>query len=138
MVSPKSSSEDLPGLYQRQSSTPRSTGPFARLAIASGIAAALLLFYLSVSSAGLSSLPSFTDAVSFTKPKTSLGSWIETEESIAYDQIYQNLGGGARAKDAALGAVIASPSTEEPDYYYQWVRDAAITYKTIIGQYIQG
>ena len=71
-------------------------------------------------------------------PEDELSGWIDRQEIVSFSGIFDNLGGGARAKDAALGAVIASPSTEEPDYYYQWVRDAAIVYKTIIGQYISG
>lgn len=31
--------------------------------------------------------------------------------------------------------MIASPSESYPNYFYQWVRDAAITMKGIVGEY---
>lgn len=96
-----------------------------------------VIFYL-----GTSTSFSYSDT-SHKKPSSeaadlSLDQWIESQVAISYDQLYQNLGHGSRARDAAAGAVIASPTTEHPDYYYQWVRDAAIVYKTIIDQYLAG
>lgn len=38
--------------------------------------------------------------------------------------------------DAAPGVVIASPSRANPDYYYHWTRDAALTMATIHRQYL--
>jgi glucoamylase len=35
------------------------------------------------------------------------------------------------------GLIIASPSKKDPDYFYHWVRDSAITMKVIINEYIK-
>ena len=35
------------------------------------------------------------------------------------------------------GLIIASPSKYDPDYYYHWIRDSAITMKVIIDEYIK-
>ncbi|PWN47924.1 hypothetical protein IE53DRAFT_320361 [Violaceomyces palustris] len=43
------------------------------------------------------------------------------------------LGGSAnQVPGAQTGAVIASPSTASPDYYFSWIRDAALTMKVAI------
>ena len=34
------------------------------------------------------------------------------------------------------GLIVASPSTQNPDYYYHWVRDSALTMKVIVNEYI--
>ncbi|EAU86122.2 glucoamylase [Coprinopsis cinerea okayama7 len=45
---------------------------------------------------------------------------------------------GARSSGAAAGLVIASPSTEDPDYVYTWTRDSALVFKGITERYIRG
>jgi glucoamylase len=35
------------------------------------------------------------------------------------------------------GLIIASPSTQNPDYYYHWIRDSSITMKVIVNEYIK-
>lgn len=35
------------------------------------------------------------------------------------------------------GLIIASPSKKDPDYFYHWVRDSAITMKVIVNEYIR-
>lgn len=40
--------------------------------------------------------------------------------------------------DAMAGAVIAAPSLRAPDYYYHWVRDAALTVKASLDLYQDG
>ncbi|RDI78439.1 hypothetical protein Vi05172_g11594 [Venturia inaequalis] len=68
--------------------------------------------------------------------QSSLVSWLEHEEKIALDKLLQNVApGGVNAPDAAPGTVIASPSKTHPNYYYQWVRDAAITVGTLVELY---
>lgn len=53
-------------------------------------------------------------------PQSSLEAWIDEEEKIALDKLLSNIApGGANAKDAAPGSVIASPSKEHPNYFYQ-------------------
>jgi glucoamylase len=51
-----------------------------------------------------------------------LDAWIEREERIALDNLLANVAPGGRnveGKGVVPGTVIASPSTEEPDYWYQ-------------------
>lgn len=36
------------------------------------------------------------------------------------------------------GVVIASPSTENPNYLYTWIRDSSLVFKVIIDQYTTG
>jgi glucoamylase len=57
-------------------------------------------------------------------PQSSLDAWIDEEASIALDNLLKNIApGGAHAPDAAPGSVIASPSKERPNYYYQCTCD---------------
>jgi glucoamylase len=51
-----------------------------------------------------------------------LETWIDSEERIALDKLLANVAPGGRnvqGKGVAPGTVIASPSTSEPDYWYQ-------------------
>ncbi|KAL4813309.1 Six-hairpin glycosidase-like protein [Aspergillus spinulosporus] len=69
----------------------------------------------------------------------SLDTWLSTETSYALDGILANIGAsGAYAKTAKAGVVIASPSTENPDYYYTWTRDAALTMKVLVDLFNNG
>ena len=53
-------------------------------------------------------------------PQSSLDAWIDEEEKIALSKLLANIApGGANARDAAPGSVLASPSREHPNYYYQ-------------------
>ncbi len=42
--------------------------------------------------------------------------------------------GGNQVPNVQQGAVIASPSTAGPNYFYSWIRDAALTMKVVISQ----
>jgi glucoamylase len=84
-----------------------------------------------------------------------LETWIESEKRIALDKLLANVAPGGRnvqGKGVAPGTVIASPSTHEPDYWYQCeqispvmkkrrtdnvlgVRDAAITMHSLVDLY---
>ncbi|KAL4922969.1 putative glucan 1,4-alpha-glucosidase [Aspergillus undulatus] len=69
----------------------------------------------------------------------SLDIWLSTETSFALDGILANIGAsGAYAKSAEAGVVIASLSTEDPDYYYTWTRDAALTMKVLVDLFRNG
>jgi glucoamylase len=51
-----------------------------------------------------------------------LDAWIEREEHIALDKLLANVAPGGRnvqGKGVADGTVVASPSREEPDYWFQ-------------------
>jgi glucoamylase len=53
-------------------------------------------------------------------PQSSFASWLEQEEKTALYKLLQNVApGGVNAPDAAAGTVIASPSKNHPNYYYQ-------------------
>ncbi|SJX64326.1 related to Glucoamylase precursor [Sporisorium reilianum f. sp. reilianum] len=60
--------------------------------------------------------------------------------SYAYQRMVANIGGasssagGNQVPNVQRGAVIASPSTAGPNYFYAWVRDAALTMKVVISQ----
>jgi len=49
-----------------------------------------------------------------------LTKWIKTENVTALGRIFANIGPlGQYANDGDPGAVVAAPSTDNPDYYYQ-------------------
>jgi glucoamylase len=85
-----------------------------------------------------------------------LDAWIEKEERIALDKLLANIapgGSNVEGKGVADGTAIASPSQDEPDYWFQCkqssqpfrmevgvngilgVRDAAITMDTLVNIY---
>src|ERR1044071_4446330 len=51
-----------------------------------------------------------------------LDNWLDRQKSIAEEKILANIS----PADGRPGAVLASPSRQDPDYYYHWVRDAAL------------
>lgn len=58
----------------------------------------------------------------------SLDRWIASETKVASEKLAASFTpqGGDR------GAVIASPSTKDPDYYYHWVRDGALVADVVL------
>lgn len=67
----------------------------------------------------------------------SLSSWLATESSVALQGVLDNIGAsGAKAQGAKSGIVVASPSTSNPDYFYTWTRDSALTFKCLIDQFL--
>jgi len=53
-------------------------------------------------------------------PQSSFETWLQEEERIALDRLLRNVSpGGSNAPNAVPGTIIASPSREYPDYYYQ-------------------
>lgn len=65
-----------------------------------------------------------------------LDTWVSRQREISWEYLLDNIApGGLNAVSAAPGTVIASPSKSYPNYFYQWVRDAAITMKGIVNQY---
>ncbi|KAK0715681.1 Six-hairpin glycosidase-like protein [Lasiosphaeris hirsuta] len=68
-----------------------------------------------------------------------LDEFIVEEREIALRGVLDNIGpNGARVPGAAPGIVIASPSKQNPDYFYTWTRDASLTFKTIVDEFIDG
>ncbi|RHZ59208.1 hypothetical protein CDV55_102012 [Aspergillus turcosus] len=69
----------------------------------------------------------------------SLDAWLATETTVSLNGILANIGAdGAYAKSAKPGVIIASPSTSNPDYYYTWTRDAALTMKVLVDLFRNG
>ncbi|KUI67829.1 Glucoamylase [Cytospora mali] len=65
--------------------------------------------------------------------KRSVDSFVATESPIAISRILCNIGSdGCYANGVASGAVLASPSKVNPDYWYMWTRDSALTFKEIV------
>ncbi|EST04645.1 Glycoside hydrolase family 15 [Kalmanozyma brasiliensis GHG001] len=60
--------------------------------------------------------------------------------SYAYQRMIANIGGasstagGNQVPNVLTGSVIASPSTATPNYFYSWIRDAALTAKIVVSQ----
>lgn len=51
---------------------------------------------------------------------TALETWLQDEENISVDRLLANIAPfGRNAQGAAAGTVLASPSREHPNYYYQ-------------------
>lgn len=65
--------------------------------------------------------------------RRSVDSFVATESPIAVSRLLCNLGpDGCYANGVAAGAVIASPSKNNPDYWYTWTRDSALTFKEVV------
>lgn len=70
---------------------------------------------------------------------TSLDTWLASETTVAREGILNNIGSsGAYAASAKPGIVIASPSTSNPNYYYTWTRDSALTMKVLVELFKNG
>lgn len=66
----------------------------------------------------------------------SLDSWLDQERPIALQGILDNTGPtGSKATGAKAGIIVASPSTSDPDYFYTWTRDSALTIETLVGEF---
>lgn len=65
--------------------------------------------------------------------------WIADETAISFEKLVGNVGSShSPLQGVANGAVIASPSKKNPDYFYVWTRDAAITMNTILHRFQDG
>jgi len=56
-----------------------------------------------------------------------LEEWLEQQEGVAGRKMMENVS----PKGTASGSVIASPSKQNPDYYYHWVRDGALVMSAV-------
>ncbi|KAA1469683.1 glucoamylase [Dentipellis sp. KUC8613] len=66
-------------------------------------------------------------------------SYVATEGPIAQAGLLANIGAsGSKSHGAKAGIVIASPSTQNPNYLYTWTRDSALTFKLLADQYTTG
>lgn len=70
------------------------------------------------------------------QPPQPLESWLEQERPIALQGILDNIGPtGSKATGAKPGIIIASPSKSDPDYFYTWTRDSALTIETLVEEF---
>lgn len=61
--------------------------------------------------------------------------WLAKQSQFAFKGVLNNIGGISDVLDTnevSKGAVIAATSKSFPNYYYQWVRDAALTIKVLV------
>lgn len=61
--------------------------------------------------------------------------WVELQANRSFNYILDNIGGISLKldpKDVAYGVVIASPLRKNPNYFYNWVRDSALTIRSLI------
>lgn len=59
--------------------------------------------------------------------------WLKAESEIASRKMVANISPAG----AASGAVIASPQLDDPNYFYHWIRDAALTMSVVEQKYEQ-
>ncbi|GKT62133.1 glucoamylase P [Colletotrichum tofieldiae] len=65
--------------------------------------------------------------------------FITQQRGIALEGTLNNIGpNGSFVRGASAGIVVASPSKADPDYFYTWTRDAALTMKMIVDEFIFG
>ncbi len=62
----------------------------------------------------------------------SLDQWLSQQEVISAQKLMANVS----PSDAAPGVVVASPERNHPNYYFHWVRDAALTMDTVFELYV--
>nr|3EQA_A Chain A, Glucoamylase [Aspergillus niger] len=68
-----------------------------------------------------------------------LDSWLSNEATVARTAILNNIGAdGAWVSGADSGIVVASPSTDNPDYFYTWTRDSGLVLKTLVDLFRNG
>ncbi|KAK6596119.1 glucoamylase P (glycosyl hydrolase family 15) [Botrytis cinerea] len=69
---------------------------------------------------------------------SSLDSFIASERKIALQGVLNNIGPDGSKASGAGNYVIASPSKTNPDYFYTWTRDSALTLKMLVDEFIFG
>ncbi len=57
--------------------------------------------------------------------------WVESQAVTSKERMYRNISPAG----AVPGTILASPSKENPNYYYYWVRDGALVMQSILGLY---
>ncbi|KAK3944891.1 1, 4-alpha-D-glucan glucohydrolase [Diplogelasinospora grovesii] len=88
----------------------------------------------------LSSLAAFAAGVAADWPQdVSVDSFVATEHGIALQGALANIGpNGSQVPGAGAGFVVASPSKVNPNYFYTWSRDSALTLKTLVDEFLFG
>lgn len=104
---------------------------FAALAQAGPTPAQLDALFDGRRAASVAAAPAFKTAWPASDP--GLEKWLEAERAIALAKMEANIS----PPGAEPGAVAASPSRENPNYWYHWRRDAALTMQEIVALYAQ-
>ncbi|KAF2835713.1 carbohydrate-binding module family 20 protein [Patellaria atrata CBS 101060] len=77
--------------------------------------------------------------VSRLENRADLEAFIDRQSDISIKGVLANIGpDGSKAPGVPAGVVVASPSRVDPDYWYTWTRDAALTYKALIERFVAG
>ncbi|KAI5926640.1 carbohydrate-binding module family 20 protein [Camillea tinctor] len=72
-------------------------------------------------------------------PRSSLNAFIQKQRAVSLQGALSNIGpNGSQVPGAGAGYIVASPSTTNPDYFYTWTRDGALTMKMIVDEFILG
>ncbi|CRK34434.1 hypothetical protein BN1723_004068 [Verticillium longisporum] len=75
--------------------------------------------------------------IAATPPASDLESFIQRQYPIAYDGVLCNIGSeGCQAQGSSPGVVIASPSREDPPYFYTWTRDSGLVFKSLVDIFV--
>ncbi|KAM0314403.1 hypothetical protein ACHAO8_004771 [Botrytis cinerea] len=68
-----------------------------------------------------------------TRTTGTIDDYLTAQSPISLQGILNNIGpDGSKAQGASAGIVVASPSTVDPNYFYTWTRDSALTFKYLI------
>lgn len=67
-----------------------------------------------------------------------LDAWLDKQYDFCQQRIVNNIVPNPGAPTGAKGILVASPSTSQPDYYYQWTRDMAIVYGEFMEEIVAG
>ncbi|KAJ5444026.1 Glycoside hydrolasefamily 13 [Penicillium daleae] len=71
--------------------------------------------------------------------QSGLSGFIQSESTASLQGVLNNIGAnGTGATGASAGIVVASPSKSNPDYFYTWTRDAALTVTMLVDRFIAG
>lgn len=71
------------------------------------------------------------------KEEASFEEWLSLQKNQSFHYVLQNIGGILTVldpKEVAPGVVIASPLRSHPNYFYNWIRDSALTIRSLIVQ----
>lgn len=72
------------------------------------------------------------------KEEASYEDWLTSQKNQSFHYILQNIGGVLTVLDpneVSPGVVIASPLKNHPNYFYNWIRDSALTIRSLIAQF---
>lgn len=58
--------------------------------------------------------------------------WTRIQASTAFQLLLENIGGTLTTLDVPPGTVVALPLQYQPNYYYTWIRDSALTIRLLI------